>query len=156
MIVLQLNEKIKIRPLIFADLNNLKKIRDSVLDKIHNSTSFSLKQTQEWFLCERPYYLSIFYDNDYMGYFRLSNFKTNSCYVGLDLKKSYRGKGYGFFLYIKILEELNKIGINFFLLKVKKNNDIAIKLYEKIGFTLSNKNKIDADDFLFELDLSKS
>jgi ribosomal protein S18 acetylase RimI-like enzyme len=141
--ILKKLDNIEIRPLVLSDLNDVKIIRDQCLDFIHDNKSYSLDETINWYLNTLPHYLSVLYDTKLVGYFRLTNITSNSCYVGMDLHLDYRGKGIALKTYNIVLEELSKYGIDTFYLKVLSNNTHAIRLYEYIGFKIiSNEGNI--------------
>ena len=49
-------------------------------------------------------------------------------------KSSARGRGIGEQMLLKLLEEGTAMGVEAFTLEVRKSNDAAIHLYEKLGF----------------------
>ena len=49
-------------------------------------------------------------------------------------KTSARGRGIGKQMLLKLLEEGTAMGVEAFTLEVRKSNDAAIHLYEKLGF----------------------
>lgn len=120
--------------MVLSDLSDVKVVRDQCLDFIHDNKSYSLEETVEWYLTTLPHYLSILYGTELIGYFRLTNITSNSCYVGMDLHINYRGKGIALETYNAVIEELAKYGIDTFHLNVLSNNTHAIRLYEYIGF----------------------
>lgn len=142
MVILKIDD-IVIRPLVLNDLNEVKVIRDQCLSFIHDDKSYSLDETIDWFLKTLPHYLSVVYNNNVVGYFRLSKILSNTCYVGMDLHPNYRGKGIALKIYNAIISELTKYGFNTFYLNVLSSNTHAIRLYEYIGFKIiSNEGDI--------------
>lgn len=133
MIYLKCNE-LEIRPVGVVDAFSIKTIRDECLNFIHDSTSYSVEQTEQWILSTDCKYLTVMYRGVVAGYFRLSNIEATSCFVGMDLGKNFRGKGIAVSSYTLVLEELSKYGIISFYLKVLKTNTHAIKLYRYLGF----------------------
>jgi ribosomal protein S18 acetylase RimI-like enzyme len=140
-------DNIDIRPLVLSDLNDVKIIRDQCLVFIHDNKSYSLEETIMWFLKTLPHYLSVTYENKVIGYFRLSNITSKTCYVGMDLHPEYRGKGIALKTYNIVIDELTKYGIDTFYLNVLSSNTHAIRLYEYIGFNVvSNEGSIIRND----------
>ena len=143
---------LRIRPLLYDDLPYVKKIRDECLEFIHNNKSISLKDSQTWYLDNYPPYLVIEKESIIIGYFRISNLKRHSCYVGLDLMANQRGKGFGFKIYSILIQKLIKIGITDIKLKVLNNNDVALNLYLKLGFEQIEQD-VSNNDFLLGLNI---
>lgn len=137
MILLKVDD-IDIRPMVLSDLDDVKTIRDQCLSFIHDDKSYSLEETIDWFLKTLPQYLSVVYDNNVVGYFRLSKVLLNTCYVGMDLHPNYRGKGIALKTYNTVINELVKYKFDTFYLNVLSSNTHAIRLYEYIGFNVIN------------------
>ena len=128
---------ITFRPLDKLDLQTLNKIRNDCVDFLHDSNTFTLEETEHWYnRLNSPYY-TILLDESMIGYFRTSNYSciNNNMYVGMDIAKEYRGKGYAYAAYNIILPYLFKTyNLNKISLEVLCTNNIAINLYKKIGF----------------------
>jgi ribosomal protein S18 acetylase RimI-like enzyme len=127
-------DNIVIRPMVLSDLSSVKVVRDQCLDFIHDSKSYSLDETIKWYLDTLPHYLSVLQDTELIGYFRLTDITSNSCFVGMDLHQDHRGKGIALNTYNAVMTELKKYGICNFSLYVLSNNEHAIRLYNHIGF----------------------
>lgn len=56
-------------------------------------------------------------------------------------KSSARGRGIGEQMLLKLLEEGTAMGVEAFTLEVRKSNDAAIHLYEKMGFVTEGVRK---------------
>ena len=56
-------------------------------------------------------------------------------------KSSARGRGFGEQMLLKLLEEGTAMGVEAFTLEVRKSNDAAIHLYEKLGFVTEGVRK---------------
>ena len=129
----------KLNKLIFDDLKEIKIIRDYCLEYLNDSTSFTLKETEDWYNKTNPEWYTIrVQDKDkIVGYIRTSDYdsKNNSIYIGLDLHPNFRGQGYAFHAYQKIMEILAvKKSIRRFYLEVQVSNFRAYNLYKKLGF----------------------
>ena len=71
------------------------------------------------------------------GYIRTSKYdeKDRTMYIGLDLHPNFRGYGYAFQAYQKIMEILKvEKNLRRFYLEVQVNNFRAYNLYQKLGF----------------------
>jgi ribosomal protein S18 acetylase RimI-like enzyme len=125
----------KIRPMILADLPEVKIIRDQCLPFIHDKVSYDLPATMEWLKTTESKYLSVIDElNTVIGYFRLTDISKDHCFVGMDLHQDHRGKGIALNTYNAVMTELKKYGICNFSLYVLSNNEHAIRLYNHIGF----------------------
>jgi GNAT superfamily N-acetyltransferase len=120
------------------DLSFLNEVRNFFAkDFLHDSRTFSIEETKDWFLRENPEYWIIEENSIRVGYFRINNYsKINSnLYIGADLHPDFHGRGiahsaYSIFIpFIFKYYDLNKIS-----LEVLSTNDRAISLYKKIGF----------------------
>lgn len=109
-------------------------------DFLHDSRTFTIKETCDWFENTKPDFW-IIKDADLkmerIGYFRLSNHSAvnKNIYIGADVAPQFRGLGYAkkaYSLFIPMIFEnykLNKIS-----LEVLSSNTVAINLYNKLGF----------------------
>lgn len=122
----------------FDDLEFVFKVRNESREFLHDDSYFNLFQITKWFDKEQPDWYIIFLDSDTpIGYFRLSNYsaKNKNIYIGADLAKEFRGKGYAkqaykeFIQHLFLTRDLHKI-----TLEVLDFNFVAISLYQKLGF----------------------
>ena len=138
---------IEIRDLSFGDLVFLNETRNECAEKfLHDSRTFLLEETLDWFLTTKPNYYIIEYYNKKIGYFRTSNYnpEENSIYVGCDIHKDYRGKGLGYESYLKFIPFISKkFNLKKINLEVLSTNTRAKNLYKKLGFVFNpEKSKI--------------
>ncbi len=88
----------KLNKLIFDNIKEIKVIREYCLEYLNDSTSFTLKETEDWYNKTNPEWYTIrVQDKDkIVGYIRTSDYdsKNNSIYIGLDLHPNFRRKGY--------------------------------------------------------------
>jgi RimJ/RimL family protein N-acetyltransferase len=106
---------------------------------LHDSRIFTLQEITEWYNKTNPNYWIIFDSdiNERVGYFRLSNHSVinKNIYIGADISQKFKNKGYGTEAYKKFIPllfgfyDLHKIS-----LEVLETNNLAIHLYEKLGF----------------------
>jgi RimJ/RimL family protein N-acetyltransferase len=120
------------------DLPFLNETRNLVAKEfLHDSRSFALEETIDWFEKHKPNYWMIWVDDCRIGYFRLSNYsvENRNIYIGADIHPSYQGKGYGYESYLKFLPFLfEELSLHKITLEVLSSNKRAIHLYNKLGF----------------------
>ena len=78
-----------------TDLEFLNEVRNYCAEEyLHDSRTFSLNDTLNWFKNTQPQYYIILNQNEKIGYFRLSNYSiTNqNIYIGADLHPKFWGK----------------------------------------------------------------
>jgi RimJ/RimL family protein N-acetyltransferase len=133
------------RRLEIGDLDFLMEVRNSYAeDFLHDSRTFTLAQTCEWFIKTSPDYWTIVLGERLVGYFRLSNYsETNrNVYVGADVHPDFQGKGIATEAYRKFLPFLfQEYDLNKISLEVLASNEKAIHLYEKLGFVHEGKKR---------------
>lgn len=123
------------------DLSFLCKVRNLYAqDFLHDSRTFTISQTVEWFEKTKPDFWiikDIDLQNQRIGYFRLSNHSTTNknIYVGADIAPEFRGLGYAKKAYNTFIPWLFKnYDLNKISLEVLSTNLVAIELYKKLGF----------------------
>lgn len=155
------NEKdIKFRDMQVSDLSNFLKIRNECKDFLHDNREFNFEDVKNWYENTNPKFFMIELNNKDIGYFRTSNWKDNSVYVGCDIDSSFRGLGLGFLSYQKFMYKLCKeYNITKFKLEVLSSNMRAYNLYVKLGFKVVgiSENKIirnndEIESLIMELD----
>lgn len=120
------------------DIKFFNEVRNLSRDMLHDNSFYSLQESEEWYLKNKPAFYMIHEDSiGKIGYFRTSNFsiKNKNIYVGADLHPSFRGKGYSYEAYKKFISFLfEKHDLHKISLEVLESNKIAFNLYNKIGF----------------------
>jgi RimJ/RimL family protein N-acetyltransferase len=117
-----------------ADLEFVNEVRNDCAPFLHDPRTFTLEETKEWFKT-KPRWWIIWHEGKRIGYFRTSNYKGRSAFIGADLHKDYRGQGLGYQSYREFLPFFfYHNDIVFALLEVLETNERAIKLYKKLGF----------------------
>lgn len=139
---------ITFRPMQFEDCEFLSSIRNECAEKyLHNSTLYSLKETQQWFYTLKvPYYI-VYNDNTKIGYFRLANYSSvnHNIFLGMDIKQEFRGKGLAFESYRKFIPYLiDQFSLHKISLEVLATNIRAYNLYIKLGFVKEGLKRQDA------------
>jgi RimJ/RimL family protein N-acetyltransferase len=129
---------ISFRRLEETDLKFLNEVRNYCAEKyLHDSRTFSLSDTLNWFKTTNPNYYVILNKDKKIGYFRLSNYSqlNQNIYIGADLHPKFWGEKLAYPSYKKFIDylfinyDLNKIS-----LEVLSTNNRAYNLYKKLGF----------------------
>lgn len=135
------------KKMIKRDLEFVNRIRNHYAPEfLHDSRTFTLDETKQWFKKTKPTFQMIIYDRKPVGYIRISNYDiTNKrMMIGVDIAPEYTGRGIGNFVYVRLLElffteyKLHKIS-----LEVLETNERAINLYKKIGFVEEGRKRDD-------------
>jgi len=124
------------------DLEFVNRVRNEYASEyLHNSQTYSLEETYDWFKKTNPDFWIIWdLDNEMrVGYFRVSNhsIQNKNIYIGADIAPEYKSKGYGkvayriFIPYLFEQYDLHKI-----TLEVLSTNTLAKSIYEKLGFVI--------------------
>lgn len=129
---------INFRPIQVEDCEFICEVRNQcAIEYLHDSRIFSIEDVMDWYKkLTIPYYI-VFNEQIKIGYFRLSNYSilNNNIYIGMDLHKHFRNKGFAFESYCKFIPFiLNKYNLNKISLEVLSTNIRAQKLYFKLGF----------------------
>jgi len=129
---------ISFRHLKESDLEFLNEVRNHCAEEyLHDSRTFSLSDTLNWFKTTHPNYYIILNKDEKIGYFRLSNYSQSNqnIYIGADLHPKFWGKKLSYPSYQRFIDylfinyDLNKIS-----LEVLSTNVRAYNLYKKLGF----------------------
>lgn len=131
-----------IRKLIKDDLPFLLEIRNECYLFLHDPRTFTLEECIEWFESTNPKYYILEYLGERLGYFRTSCWTQNSVYIGLDIHKNYRGKGYAVSAYELFMDILEK---EVYYLRVLTSNKRALHIYKKLGFEIIGSDKDSLD-----------
>jgi RimJ/RimL family protein N-acetyltransferase len=129
---------ISFRRLKETDLEFLNEVRNHcAIEYLHDSRTFSLSDTLNWFNTTHPNYYIILNEEEKIGYFRLSNYSiTNqNIYIGADLHPKFWGKKLSYPSYQKFIDYLFiNYNLNKISLEVLSTNIRAYNLYKKLGF----------------------
>jgi diamine N-acetyltransferase len=121
-----------------TDLEFLNKVRNEYASEyLHDSRTFSLEETINWYNKTNPDFWMILLDGVNVGYFRLSNHskENKNIYIGADIAPEYTGKGIAKEAYSKFIPNLfSMYDLNKISLEVLSTNIRAISLYNKLGF----------------------
>jgi len=129
---------LKFSKLQVNDLAFLNEVRNECAEiYLHDSRTFSLEETVNWFNTSHPNFWIIWNDDIRIGYFRTSNYSNinKNIYIGADLHEDYRGRGLAYESYCKfILLLFNELNLHKISLEVLESNQRGINLYKKLGF----------------------
>jgi RimJ/RimL family protein N-acetyltransferase len=133
---------ITIKKMEEKDINFFTEVRNLSIPFLHNNIEFTLEETLKWFGDTPNIYYIVEIDNNDIGYFRTSNYKLNTCYIGMDIHPLYQGKGFSQMSYPIFMDMLFlKHNINLFYLEVLPKNKRAIHIYKKLGFEVIYQNE---------------
>tara|TARA_R100000008_G_scaffold58628_1_gene36447 strand:- start:5621 stop:6109 length:489 start_codon:yes stop_codon:yes gene_type:complete len=128
----------------YEDLDFFNKTRNEVSKWLHDISTHTIEECRRWFdLNQSTFHFIIEKNKEKIGYFRFSNVTKDSLYIGADINKNYRGKGYAMKAYKSVLKELEKLNYENILLEVLEFNHRAINLYKNLGFYEIEKNMIE-------------
>jgi len=131
---------IKFNKLTYDDLSFLNEVRNEcVFEYLHDSRTFTLEETIDWYYKTNPRFWVIWYNNQRIGYFRTSNYskENKNIYLGADLHKDFRGKGLAYNSYCQFIPFLfQEFDLHKISLEVLETNKRATKLYKKLGFKI--------------------
>lgn len=126
-----------IRPFTIADIPFYNSVRNECSEFLHDSSKYTLPDTYKWFKSYKSPFFIYEIDNQSVGYFRTSNWEENSCFVGMDIHRDYRGKKLAQPAYKLFFDYLfNQYSIDIFFLEVLEKNIRAMNLYSKLGFII--------------------
>lgn len=83
---------------------------------------------------EDTIYVVAYEENAVVGYCGLWNIVNEGNINNVAVSQKYRGQQIGFEMLTKLIELGNTQNIEAYTLEVRKSNEAAIKLYEKLGF----------------------
>lgn len=134
-----------IRELTKEDLPFLLEVRNECRHFLHDPREFTLEECQAWFEKERPDFYILQVNGESIGYFRTSDWTEDSVFIGLDIHKDYRGKGFAIPAYRMFIGMLN---MPTYFLRVLKTNIRAIHIYNKLGFEIVGEDEDSLDMML--------
>lgn len=140
----------------YDDLPFFNKVRNQVRAYLHDNREFSLHETEEWYLKTNPEYFIAKRNEEYIGYFRTSDYQFDdhdprwediplraSCYIGMDIDPKYQGLGFAkLFYYIFFIYLRDNCAITDVYLEVLENNIRAFQLYKDLGFKVIDEKEI--------------
>lgn len=137
-----MSEDVVLEALQEKDLAFLLDVRNECREFLHDNREFSLAEAVSWFRESRPVFYLIYIGVERVGYIRLGRVdpQQKSVYVGADLHYKYRGKGYARKAYLACFQLLREqYGIKVVKLEVLSHNARAIKLYQSLGFKVTDR-----------------
>ena len=120
--------------------------RNSIREKLHNSSEYELSEAIKWSKTLKDTVYVIITEvstNVEIGYFRFLIIDSKNLQIGLDISPNKQKKGHGTRLYNCLFEHWDNIkNVEKFSLHVLFSNQVALNLYKKLGFDVINKTKI--------------
>ncbi len=124
---------------------------------VYNFSDWEVVKENKWDLAiemkRTKEFLSIYLDNKLIAYGRIF-INENKTFLGIGIKPSLCGNGYGKKVMTKLVEEAKiRYPDNLIVLEVRSFNKRAVKCYETVGFKIKNKYKKStyngSDDFYY-------
>lgn len=126
------------------DCEFLNTLRNSCVNFLHDSRTFTIEQTTGWFLTlKTPYYI-IWQNNEKVGYIRTSDYslENHSIYIGCDIVPKKRKQGIAYKSISRLIPQLQQeFQINKLYAEVLSYNQASLNLYLKLGFKIENIKK---------------
>ena len=146
MVFFDMNKKYTFTKMTIEDVSFYNCVRNECRSNLHDSCLYSLDDSKEWFLENNPLFFMLNFNSNIIGYFRTSNMNIvdKSIFIGLDIHKDFRGNGHAKNSYDLFMSFLNEIyEIEKFYLRVLKDNERALNLYNKLGFFIIEETDVD-------------
>ena len=130
------NTNVDLRPMSGKDLEFVNKIRnhDSTRKFLRNTNLITLEDTKVWFKTTHPKWFIVDCAGEDVGYIRTSHDTSESICIGCDIDVDKRGNGHARAAYEKVITDLFDKGYIVIWLEVFKNNNVAMNLYNSLGF----------------------
>ena len=127
---------VTLKPLTENDLPFLLEVRndESTRQFLEHDSKFTLKEALKWFRGGQPEWFIIEINRTPIGYIR-----TNGDEVGCDIHPNFRRRGYAKMAYELYLQDKDYASLWVF------EDNFAIKLYKKLGFTPTGNSRIVKD-----------
>jgi RimJ/RimL family protein N-acetyltransferase len=127
---------VTLKPLTENDLPFLLEVRndESTRQFLEHDSKFTLKEALKWFRGGQPEWFIIEINRTPIGYIR-----TNGDEVGCDIHPNFRRRGYAKMAYELYLQDKDYASLWVF------EDNFAIKLYKKLGFTPTGNSRIVRD-----------
>ena len=127
---------VTLKPLTENDLPFLLEVRndESTRQFLEHDSKFTLKEVLKWFRSSQPEWFIIEINRTPIGYIR-----TNGDEVGCDIHPNFRRRGYAKMAYQLYLQDKDYASLWVF------EDNFAVKLYEKLGFTPTGNSRIVRD-----------
>jgi RimJ/RimL family protein N-acetyltransferase len=117
------------------DVKFINEVRNECREWLHDSSFYTYEEALDWFEKNKDLFFIYELEGKRIGYFRTSNWKDDSCYIGMDIHKDFRGKKLSVPAFKEFMKLLNRdYNIGKFKLEVLTSNDRARSLYKKLGF----------------------
>lgn len=139
-----------LRPLQRDDLPQLLEIRNdpSTRQFLGTNKEFSIEECQEWFDKTNPEWLSVIYEEKFIGYARIHDRAPESIWIGCDIHPKYRGLGLGILALTLLIEKFKNEGMSIIFLEVFSKNERAKHIYNKLGFKQTSIRILNGEEYL--------
>lgn len=111
------------------------------IDKNSNRSPWSLYDYQQSFKDDKHFLMGLFDEDQLIGFCVYSIVLDEAEILQLVVQKNSQGNGYGYTILNNICAILSEQNITQLFLEVMVGNNIAINLYQKIGFNIIGKRK---------------
>ena len=138
-----------IKKMTEKDVPFFNEVRNECSMYLHDKSTHTLNEAYNWFLSKgkkNPFFIYEL-NGKKIGYFRTSNWTQNSCYIGMDIHRDFRGNGLATEAYNQFIDYIktNYSNIKIIMLEVLQSNKRAFNLYKKLGFLEINRYVYDDD-----------
>jgi|LakMenEpi03Aug12_release.lakeMendotaPanAssembly.Ray.scaffolds.fasta_scaffold332610_3 RimJ/RimL family protein N-acetyltransferase len=142
---------VKLRPIKKTDGSFILGVRNdpTTIKFLHDQRSFTINQFEEWFENNKPqWFIIINTMNEKVGYIRTKWVSfPNHLEIGADISLNHRNKGYATAAYVAAFEYFKDV--KKMSLEVLENNEIAIKMYKKLGFVEKSTSVINGKNSIY-------
>lgn len=140
----RIEQTINFAPMIAEELPFLLAVRNQVRENLHNQNEFTLEDATKWWPVTDSRYWIIYSDQKKVGYFRVKHIEDGCWQIGADVDPAYQRRGIASVAYPKFVKEvLAPLGANDLELRVLKSNQVALALYQKLGFSIQDETETD-------------
>ena len=144
-----MSTEITISPMDISDAEFVLEIRNHETTRLflHDQRFFAKDEFVQWFQNNKPEWYIVREDGTPFGYFRTSkrNEKSHSIWIGMDIHPDFRGKGLAKQAYAKFFRALRAEGYENLSLEVLSHNFVARKLYQALGFAITERSPHQGD-----------
>lgn len=112
--------------------------------------SFDKKTISQICTSKKDHYFVMIQDNTIIGYSFLRLFGYEIPSFGCCIRNGFENKEYGTILTQWTIKKARELGYPKVIIKVYKENEVAFRMYKKIGFKITGENK-DTKEFYMEI-----
>lgn len=142
------NEQLSQIKLMEIEENQINEVVELSSEIFQQELEVAKELTEVAFFSEDMSSLVVVKDGRIIGVCNVSFHKQFGSIYGIGIKNQMQGKGYGKLFLELVMDYLNKKGVNYIVLQVSSDNEPALSLYSKYGFTI--KSQYDYYDYEIE------